>query len=143
MINEVFTPSKEELTRATDDPRAYKKADMDQGLGAIVYKDEMVDAATLRVEWKKLAVARKAGLPVMNGRAGQEAARAPDALGYANQAALRAGVAATPRSASRASIRSRAASTRRCISARLWTMRQYAGFGTPSETNQRFKYLLE
>ncbi len=25
---------------------------------------------------------------------------------------------------------------------RLWTMRQYAGFGTASETNQRFKYLL-
>ena len=26
---------------------------------------------------------------------------------------------------------------------KVWTMRQYAGFGTPSETNQRFKYLLE
>ena len=26
---------------------------------------------------------------------------------------------------------------------RLWTMRQYAGFGSPSETNKRFKYLLE
>ncbi|MCM2271564.1 MAG: methylmalonyl-CoA mutase family protein [candidate division Zixibacteria bacterium] len=26
---------------------------------------------------------------------------------------------------------------------RFWTMRQYAGFGTASETNQRFKYLLE
>ena len=25
---------------------------------------------------------------------------------------------------------------------KLWTMRQYAGFGTPKETNQRFKYLL-
>ena len=25
---------------------------------------------------------------------------------------------------------------------KLWTMRQYAGFGTPRETNQRFKYLL-
>lgn len=27
--------------------------------------------------------------------------------------------------------------------ARFWTMRQYAGFGTPEETNRRFKYLLE
>jgi methylmalonyl-CoA mutase N-terminal domain/subunit len=27
--------------------------------------------------------------------------------------------------------------------ARLWTMRQYAGFGTSEQTNQRFKYLLE
>jgi methylmalonyl-CoA mutase N-terminal domain/subunit len=26
---------------------------------------------------------------------------------------------------------------------RLWTMRQFAGFGTPEETNQRFKFLLE
>jgi methylmalonyl-CoA mutase N-terminal domain/subunit len=25
---------------------------------------------------------------------------------------------------------------------RLWTMRQFAGFGTPKETNERFKYLL-
>jgi methylmalonyl-CoA mutase N-terminal domain/subunit len=27
--------------------------------------------------------------------------------------------------------------------ARLWTMRQYAGFGTVEQTNQRFKYLLK
>ena len=26
---------------------------------------------------------------------------------------------------------------------RLWTMRQYAGFGTAEQTNQRFKYLLK
>ncbi len=26
---------------------------------------------------------------------------------------------------------------------RLWTMRQYAGFGTPAETNKRFRYLLD
>jgi methylmalonyl-CoA mutase N-terminal domain/subunit len=26
---------------------------------------------------------------------------------------------------------------------RRWTMRMFAGFGTPSDTNQRFKYLLE
>jgi methylmalonyl-CoA mutase N-terminal domain/subunit len=26
---------------------------------------------------------------------------------------------------------------------RLWTMRQYAGFGTPEETNERFHYLLD
>src|SRR3954470_1771096 len=26
---------------------------------------------------------------------------------------------------------------------RLWTMRQYAGFSTAEETNQRFRYLLE
>lgn len=26
---------------------------------------------------------------------------------------------------------------------KLWTMRQFAGFGTPEETNQRYRYLLE
>ena len=26
---------------------------------------------------------------------------------------------------------------------RLWTMRQYAGFGTAEETNRRFRYLLD
>jgi methylmalonyl-CoA mutase N-terminal domain/subunit len=26
---------------------------------------------------------------------------------------------------------------------RLWTMRQYSGFGTASETNQRYRWLLE
>ncbi|MCK4717962.1 MAG: methylmalonyl-CoA mutase, partial [Thermoplasmata archaeon] len=26
---------------------------------------------------------------------------------------------------------------------RLWTMRQFAGFGTAEETNQRYKYLLD
>src|SRR5574341_66485 len=25
---------------------------------------------------------------------------------------------------------------------RVWTMRQYVGFGTPAETNERFKYLM-
>ena len=25
---------------------------------------------------------------------------------------------------------------------RLWTMRQFAGFGSPEQTNERFKYLL-
>ena len=26
---------------------------------------------------------------------------------------------------------------------RIWTMRQYSGFGTPRESNQRYKWLLE
>lgn len=62
IINEVFTPTREELQRAQEIMELYQRADLDQGLGAIVYKDEMVDAATLRVEWKKVAVAKKAGL---------------------------------------------------------------------------------
>jgi len=26
---------------------------------------------------------------------------------------------------------------------RVWTMRQFAGFGSAAQTNERFKYLLE
>lgn len=62
VIHEVFTPTPAEIERAQEIMALYQKADIDQGLGAIVYKDEMVDAATLRVEWKKLAIARKVGL---------------------------------------------------------------------------------
>src|SRR5678809_70014 len=29
-----------------------------------------------------------------------------------------------------------------CIRDRLWTMRMFAGFGSPEQTNERFKYLL-
>ena len=42
---------------STPTPRRWE-----EGVGAIVIDDEMVDAATLRLEWKKLAIARKAGL---------------------------------------------------------------------------------
>ena len=37
----------------------------------------------------------------------------------------------------------RAASIPRCTAGRLWTMRQFAGFGTAEETNERFRYLLD
>ena len=40
----------------------YEKADVQKGLGAIVIDDQLVDAAVLRVEWRKLAIARRAGL---------------------------------------------------------------------------------
>ena len=36
----------------------------------------------------------------------------------------------------------RAASTRRGYRGKLWTMRQFAGFGTPEDTNARYKALL-
>ena len=62
IINEVFTPSSEEIERAKHILDEYAQADGQNGLGAIVIDDQMVDAATLRVESKKLAIARKAGL---------------------------------------------------------------------------------
>jgi citrate lyase subunit beta/citryl-CoA lyase len=62
VINTAFTPTKPELERAVQILEAYKKADVGEGLGAITLGEEMIDAASLRVEWKRLAVARKAGL---------------------------------------------------------------------------------
>ncbi|HEY8211484.1 MAG TPA: CoA ester lyase [Myxococcaceae bacterium] len=62
IINAAYTPSPDELKRALAIMAEYARADREHGVGAIVYQDEMVDAATLRVEWKKIAVAKKAGL---------------------------------------------------------------------------------
>ncbi len=50
----------------------------------------------------------------------------------------RCGTWATP-----AGTRSPAARSPTMYRGRLWTMRQFAGFGSPEDTNRRFKYLLE
>lgn len=62
VINRAFTPSPEELTRAKEILEAYERSDSRSGAGAFVYKDEMVDAASLPIERRKLAIARKVGL---------------------------------------------------------------------------------
>lgn len=62
VINAAFTPTLDEITRAQRILDAYASADTEQGVGAIVIEDEMIDAATLRVEEKRLAIARRAGL---------------------------------------------------------------------------------
>ena len=62
VINQVFTPSTEEITRAREIIDLYEHADINSGVGAMVYKDEMIDAASLPAERKKLAIARKTGL---------------------------------------------------------------------------------
>ena len=68
-----------------------------------------------------------------------------DALRRAGQAALHAGRPARPPSGSGCPgaypfTRGPYPSMYR---GRLWTMRQFAGFGTAEETNERFRYLLE
>jgi len=62
VINAAFTPSAEEIARAQRLLDAYAQADVESGVGAIILDDEMVDAATLRVMRRTLAIARKAGL---------------------------------------------------------------------------------
>jgi citrate lyase subunit beta/citryl-CoA lyase len=60
-IHSAYSPAPEELRRALEITQAYEKADA-RGLGAIAIGEEMVDAATVRVELRKIAIARKAGL---------------------------------------------------------------------------------
>ena len=62
VINEAFSPTAEEIARARHILDAYASADTEQGIGALVIDDEMIDAASLRVEEKRLAIARRAGL---------------------------------------------------------------------------------
>ena len=61
-IHTAYTPTPEEIAHAQQILAAYEQADLQGGRGAIVIDDQMIDAATLRVEWKKLAIARRAGL---------------------------------------------------------------------------------
>ena len=74
--------------------------------------------------------------------------RVRDELGHRDRRPVHAGRHGRPRrgratSAGPGSSRSPAASSRRCTASRFWTMRQYAGFATAAETNERFRYLLE
>ncbi|HLZ63834.1 MAG TPA: CoA ester lyase [Ktedonosporobacter sp.] len=62
IIHQVFTPTAEEIAKAQHIIDEYEKADVQGGLGAIIIDDQMIDAAVLRVEWKKLAIAQRAGL---------------------------------------------------------------------------------
>jgi citrate lyase subunit beta/citryl-CoA lyase len=62
VINAAFTPTADEIARAQRIMDAYASADTEQGVGALVIDDEMIDAASLRVEEKRLAIARHAGL---------------------------------------------------------------------------------
>jgi citrate lyase subunit beta / citryl-CoA lyase len=60
IVNRVFTPSEQELVRARELLKMYEKADTG-GAGVFVYHDEMIDAASLHIERKKLAIAKKTG----------------------------------------------------------------------------------
>ncbi len=62
IINEAYSPSAEEIATAQRIVEAYQQADIQNGLGAIVIDDQMIDAAQLRLEWRRLTIARKAGL---------------------------------------------------------------------------------
>lgn len=69
-VNRIFSPPPELIARALEIVERYRKADVERGLGAIVYRDprrpdapeELVDAATVKVECRVLALAAAARL---------------------------------------------------------------------------------
>jgi citrate lyase subunit beta/citryl-CoA lyase len=62
IIHAAYTPTREQLDRAAAVVKAYQEADAQEGRGAIVFGDEMIDAAGLRLEWRRLAIGERAGL---------------------------------------------------------------------------------
>ena len=66
-----------------------------------------------------------------------------DLLRHPAGARLRTGATAPATRRRRASTRSPAATSRPGTAARLWTFRQYSGFGTAEESNRRYRYLLD
>jgi citrate lyase subunit beta/citryl-CoA lyase len=61
IVNEVFTPSDEEIKRSLKIIEEYRRVEKEKGAWALAIDGEMVDAATIRVEFKKLLAAKKAG----------------------------------------------------------------------------------
>jgi citrate lyase subunit beta/citryl-CoA lyase len=62
IIHAAYTPSRAELERALAVVRAAEEADLQAGTGAFVYGEEMIDEAGVRLERRKVALARRAGL---------------------------------------------------------------------------------
>jgi citrate lyase subunit beta/citryl-CoA lyase len=60
-IHTAYTPTDAEIAHAQHILASYNQADIQGGRGAIIIDDQMIDAATLRLEWKKLAIAKRAG----------------------------------------------------------------------------------
>ena len=62
IINQAFTPTRAEAEHAERVIAAYQAAEREHGAGALVVDDQMVDAANLRLESRRLAIARHAGV---------------------------------------------------------------------------------
>jgi citrate lyase subunit beta/citryl-CoA lyase len=62
IINEAFTPTRAEAEHAAHVIAAYQAAEREHGSGALIVEDQMVDAANLRIESRRLAIARHAGV---------------------------------------------------------------------------------
>ena len=85
------------------------------------WKKDTLDPTLERFPLRKQAFERSGGEPVADIY-GPE--KPPESIGFPGEYPFTRGVRATG------------------YRGRLWTMRQYAGFGTAAESNERYRYLL-
>ena len=62
ILNEVFSPTQEQFDKAYDILDAYRKATEDEGKGAVMFGDEMIDEASRKMATKFLSRGERAGL---------------------------------------------------------------------------------
>jgi methylmalonyl-CoA mutase N-terminal domain/subunit len=91
------------------------------------WKKETLEPHAERTPERKEAFATTSGIPIYQVKfpAGTDTEAYLDAIGFPGQYPFTRGIYPN------------------MYRGRLWTMRQYAGFGTCEETNKRFKYLLD
>ena len=62
ILNEVFSPTQEQFDRAWDILEAYRTATEDEGKGAVMFGDEMIDEASRKMAIKFVSRGERAGL---------------------------------------------------------------------------------
>ncbi len=62
ILNEVFSPTQEQFDRAWDILEAYRDATEDEGKGAVMFGDEMIDEASRKMAIKFVSRGERAGL---------------------------------------------------------------------------------
>ena len=62
ILNEVFSPTQEQFDRACDILEAYREATEDEGKGAVMFGDEMIDEASRKMAIKFVSRGERAGL---------------------------------------------------------------------------------
>jgi citrate lyase subunit beta/citryl-CoA lyase len=62
ILNEVFSPTQEQFDRAIDILEAYRAATEDEGKGAVMFGDEMIDEASRKMAIKFVSRGERAGL---------------------------------------------------------------------------------
>ena len=74
ILNEVFSPTQEQFDRAWDILEAYREATEDEGKGAVMFGDEMIDEASRKMAIKFVSRASGPGSALQRRRLGRRGA---------------------------------------------------------------------